>query len=237
MAFMKIFTLILFSGLVTTANSDILGTAFEPGSQHQRPIFNYRENSPDNKKNFQIKGTYTGLDGAELVVEQLEVKEGRIARYSVDHRQLKENGTMEVKDGKLNFSYTAGGKTKTNTEDAPANLVVGLSLVSFIEAHWSEILQGESFSFRYAVLDRQETVGFKVFKTEEGRRGDTPTTTIKMKPTSFVIAALVDPVLLTFSTKDRELLEIIGRTLPKRSGKGGWEALDPEMIFKKENSS
>ncbi len=236
MAFMKVWLVILFSTLISSVNADIVGTAYEPGSQFQKTLFTYRENIPSNPENYQIKATYLGLDGAELVVEQLAVKEGHISQYVIQHKQLKENGSLEVKDGKLSFSYTANGKTSTSVEDAPKNLVAGPSLVPFIEKNWSEIVKGETISFRYAVLDRRETVGFKVFKTEEGKRGDIPTLTIKMKPTSFVIAAIVDPVMLVFSAKDRSLLEITGRTLPKKSVNGSWENLDPEMIFKKEKS-
>lgn len=237
MAFMKMLLAILFSTVIPSVKADILGTAYEPGSQSQKTLFTYRESLPIHPANYEIKGTYLGLDGAELVVEQLAVKEGQITQYALQHKQLKENGSMEVKDGKLNFSYTANGKTSTNTEEIPNKLVAGLSLRPFIEKHWDEIIKGESVSFRYAVLDRRETVGFKVFKSEEGKRGEIPTLTIKMKPTSFIIAAIVDPVVLVFSAQDRSLLEIAGRTLPKKAVDGGWENLDPEMVFRKENRS
>lgn len=237
MAFMKMFVIILFWMVTSTLSADILATAYEPDSKVEKKLFTYRESVPSNPNNYQVKGIYTGLDGAELVEEKIAVKNGQVAEYTLLHKQLNESGSMEVKDGKLHFSYTAKGKTSTSTEEAPSNLVVGLSLVPFIEKHWAQILKGDSVAFRYAVLDRRETVGFKVFKTEEGKRGETPTLTIKMKPTSFVIAAIVDPVLMVFSSKDHQLLEIVGRTLPKKVVNGAFEDLDPKMIFKNEKVS
>ena len=54
---------------------------------------------------------------------------------------------------------------------------------------------------------------------------------MKMKPSSFIIAALVDPVLITLSKDGKDLLEIVGRVTPKRLVGGEYEPLDAEAVF------
>ena len=48
-----------------------------------------------------------------------------------------------------------------------------------------------------------------------------PAVTIKMKPSSFIIAAIVDPLNFTFLKDTRQIAELVGRTTPKQLG--GWK--------------
>ncbi|MBK7893084.1 MAG: hypothetical protein IPJ84_20180 [Bdellovibrionales bacterium] len=84
-----------------------------------------------------------------------------------------------------------------------------------MKARWDKILKGETVKARFAVMDRQETVGFEYFKVAEKDVVGRPAIVVKMKPSSFIIAALVDPLLFTFSKDDTTLLELEGRTIVK----------------------
>lgn len=52
-----------------------------------------------------------------------------------------------------------------------------------------------------------------------------------MKPTSFIIAALVDPLVFTFEKKTARLLEMKGRTLPKLRKGEKWKDLDAFITY------
>jgi hypothetical protein len=52
-----------------------------------------------------------------------------------------------------------------------------------------------------------------------------------MKPTSFVIAAIVDPLFLTFRKDGMKILQIKGRTMPKRAVDGKFKDLDVDTVY------
>lgn len=52
-----------------------------------------------------------------------------------------------------------------------------------------------------------------------------------MKPASFVIALLVNPVYFTLDRENNQLLRIVGRMIPKIKVGSTWKDLDAEAIF------
>ena len=98
-------------------------------------------------------------------------------------------------------------------------------------------MAGETISIRLPVLDRLETVGFKFFKEKDATLDGVKMTVIKMKASSFVIAALVDPVLFYFHPTEirpegHKCVQVVGRTVPKRKDGNKWKDLDAVMKFK-----
>ncbi len=171
-------------------------------------------------------------DGKEAVTEEAFYKDGKLSKYLLHQKQLGEEGALEVKDGKLLFSYTRGGKTETATEDAPADLIVGPTTVDHIHANWDKLMAGDDVDSRFAALDRRETVGFKFFKIEDKSVEGKAMVLIKMKPKSFVIAAIVKPLIFTFDKASKRLIELNGRALPKQNVNGKWKDLDGEITYK-----
>ncbi len=207
------------------------GTAYEPKTNHSKELFHFRCEDTIKDKLRTIHSYFTGLDGKELVSEEVTVTDGKLTRYLVHHKQTGEEGSLDVKDGKLLFSYTRKGSTDTNEEKAPDNLIIGPLIVGYIQSHWDEILKGDAVPVRFAVLDRKETVGFKLEKESEFERNGKKVIQVKMKPTSIFIAAIVDPIHFILSKDNKEILEIDGRTLPKREDKGSFKDLDPEILY------
>ncbi len=204
-------------------------TLFEKGSGFKKPLYNWKREEPAPGKTVV---TYTGMEGAEIIREQAVAEGEKIKSYDLDHKQLGEKGSLRTQDGKVILSYTKEGKTETETEDLTENLIVGLTTVDYLKVHWAELLKGDTVSVRYAALDRKETVGFKFFKIEEKTLEGEEVVIIKMKPSSFIIAALVDPLIFTFRKKDTRLLYLEGRTVPKQRIEGKWKDLDVEVKYR-----
>ena len=167
-----------------------------------------------------MTNTFTELAGGttaavEKTVMQTADGQWRLLSYLQEQRQLGTVGILEVDGNEAKFAFTKDGKTKTSSERVGDDLVVGPSLLGFLKARWDKILKGETVKARFAVMDRQETVGFEYFKVAEKDVAGRPAIVVKMKPSSFIIAALVDPLLFTFSKDDTTLLELEGRTIVK----------------------
>ncbi len=220
--------LFVSTALSTAARAEgFKSSIYEQGSNKTKLLFTGERVEKGN----QATVTTQSPDGKVAVIEEATVQEGdpsKIVRFQIHQKQTGEEGTLEVKDGKLHFSYTKNGKTDTDTEDYKENTIVGPTTLPYLKKHWDKILAGDDVDVRYASLDRKETVGFKFFKIGETDKA----IIVKMKPTSIVIAAIVDPLIFTFYKDGSKLYELKGRAVPKRNVDGKWKDLDADIVFK-----
>ncbi len=208
------------------------GTVFEKDTGHKNALFQFKRMEEGTPASLLVKLRYLTAATNELAAaEDVVLENGKVKKYDIIIKQNGDSGSMEVRDGKIFFSYTHDGKTKTDDEKVPENFIVTATLTDFLAQHSAELLKGDTIDARLGVADRCETVGFKYFKTEEGKRDGKDTVTIKMKPVSFIIAAIVDPLYLTFTKSDFKVIEINGRTIPKRKDGDKWKDLDADTVF------
>jgi hypothetical protein len=208
-------------------------TLYEQGSQRAKTL--YTMTSAETMAGgalASVRRVYTAVDGKEAALEEATFEAGRLKTFRLDLTQAGEQGRMEVSGGKLVFSYTAHGKTETASEDAAADLTVPATVVPFLHARWDELAAGKKVTARLAALERRETVGFQWTVEEQTTVEGRPAMVVVMKPSSFIIAALVKPIRMTFDKESRRLLEYWGRTPPKRQVDGKWEPLDIDAVFR-----
>lgn len=194
-------------------------------------LFNYEQFRDEQGNKISLRNVFTGADGKEAVIEKAQLTDRKVSAYELDQKQLGAQGKIEVRDGRVFFSYTEGGKTKTGDEKLKDNFVVGPSLVTYAQDHWTQIKSGEAIDIRLAVLDRRETVGFTLKKISDTTFEGQKAIAVRMKPTSFVIAALVSPLQFTFAEDGSRLLEIRGRAVPKRMVDGKFKDLDARTLY------
>ncbi len=206
-----------------------LGSIYEEGSNKQKLIYRVKRDEVLNSDLSKI--VFSDLLGKEVVSEELILEHSKISKYLVHHKQLGEERSMEVKEGKIYFQVTREGQVSKDDEKLTDNLVVGPTIVDYLKKNWSLLLSGKEVEVRYAALERKETVGFKFFVDEEKKVDGKSIIVVKMKPTSFIIAALVKPLLFTFEKDTGKLLELKGRTLPKQNVNGSWKDLDAEVVY------
>jgi len=215
----------------TASAIPLSGTVYEKDTNRKNALYWWQRIEEGDASALKIKLVYTGLDNQEAVIENVLLENGKIKKYSIEHKQTNESGWLEVRDNKIFFEYTKEGKTKTSDEKLTENLVVTATVADFLAQNTETLMRGDTVSARLGVLDRRETVGFKFFKTGEGTLVGRETVTIKMKPTSFIIAAIVDPLLFTFDKNGMKILEISGRTMPKQLISGKWKDLDANTVY------
>lgn len=208
---------------------------FDENSQKQTLLFDFQREMEATEKTLSVTTQFHDPSGALAASEHAEIekeKPDRVLSYTQEQKQLGAVGSVEVKDGKVYFKYTRDGKTKESSEKAQDNLVVTPTVLAYLQNRWDKIAGGETIKVRLAVLDRLETVGFEYFKEKEVDLDGEKAIVVKMKPSSFIIAALVDPLHFYFSKDGKHLLEIHGRTLLKRNVSGKWKDLDAVTVYK-----
>lgn len=178
-----------------------------------------------------LRAVFQDMQGNVVIEQNVLVEGSKLIRDEISQKQLGQTGLIEVKDGMVHFSKTVDGKTTVEKEKLESTLVTAANFQRYIRENWSEIASGKTVSFRYGVWDRQETVGFKFFKVKDDKIGETPVVVVKMKPTSFIIAALVDPLEMKFTADGSKLLEMKGRVAPKRKVGDSFKDLDADVVY------
>ena len=226
---LKVF--ILGTLLSQYALADYSAQIYEMGSAKQKKIYNFQVTQAEKEGLTEQTSTFKDEGGQEMVVEKAILKGAEFVRMELDHKQIGQKATVEIKDGRIYFTKTLDGKTKKDDEKLGKNFVISSNLQRFVKENWADLSSGKKVSFRYGSWERLETVGFELKKTGEEKIGEEPAVVLKMEPSSFIIAALVKPLTFKFSADGSRLLEMKGRVAPKLKAGNDWKDLDAEISY------
>jgi hypothetical protein len=204
---------------------------FEQGSGKSKKLYTMVTSSTMESTKETIQTQYKDLQGNVAIDQTVILDGGKLVRDELKQNQTNQIGLIEVKDGKVFFSITKEGKTSTKDEKLKDSLVVAATFQAHVQENWDKIAAGDDIEFRYGVWHRQETVGFEIFKTGEDKLGTEEVLVLKMKPSSFIIAALVKPIIMKFSKSTKRLLELNGRVAPMQKKGDKFTDLDAEVIY------
>lgn len=220
---------ILFS--YASVNDAVQADLFDLESKNK--LFTYEAHRTYSGDASIYESTYRDVANGEVVAsEKAELRNGDLVRYSVERKSTNETGVIEVREGKVLFIYNDNGKKSEGKESlkepTKEATIVSANLIPFAENKMADLLAKKDVDFRYAVWYRKETVGFRLsYEREEGSK-----VVIKMNPTNFLYKSLVKPLYLTFDKTNKKLLEIRGRTLPKKKEGSAWRDIDVLSVYK-----
>jgi len=225
--------LVLAACLATSAAAEEFTATFYPQGKREPVLFTQTQTETRSGDTVTgIRRVYFAPDGKEVAVEEVAFEGGKVKTFRFEQKQVNEQGSLEVKDGQVHFSYTADGKTKTDSEALTPDFVVSPLLIAYLRTGWPALLEGKTLKARLAVLDRRETVGFQFTKVGETALNGRAVVLVQMKPSSFIIAALVKSIRLTLDKETARLAEYSGRVVPKQQVNGKWETLDADVVYK-----
>jgi hypothetical protein len=181
---------------------------------------------------------YLDLKGQVLVEEETRSENDNLIAYRYRQNQVEEHGSIEVRDGKVYYNFTSQGKVEADSHDIESMMIVPDSVPSLLQSNWRKIMAKETVRTRFLLVERQESIGFKFFLDKEVEWRGRPAIQVKMKPSSIIIAALVDPIIITVDkAPPHKLLEMQGR-LPLRYAKknppksrNDWRAIDARLVM------
>ncbi len=216
----------------------LAGSIHEIGRTNTLYRFERKVESRDGRT--EVTRDYTDPKGELVARETATYKSGGLESFKLDERQIFQESSVRVReDGKkkvLEFSRVTntrkGGKPEVSTEPFAENTITSDMVAPFIQHRWKELTNGVAIKVRFAATQRGETYGFTLSRESEGfyqgRRG----VTIRMQPTNWVIAALVDPLFFVHERAEpHHVLEYRGRTAPKLNVGGRWKDLDGVTVF------
>lgn len=175
--------------------------------------------------------SYKDVDGKEVVREEGLIKGAQVLRYEITQGQTQEKGRFYIEGDVIHFEYEGKGKKKQAEEKIKGTILATANFNAFVVENWDRLAEGKKLDVRFAVWDRLETVGFTLQKMKDLDSRGGKWMELRMKPTSFVIAALVDPIYLWYSHGDKKLMVMEGRVAPKQLKDGKWKDLDARVVY------
>ena len=210
------------------------GYALDTNVDHlpETPLYIFKKSAEVKGEGQELHSSYEDPKGKLLVSEVVETgAKASVRSYKFSQKQIGAEAEITVKDGLAKFSYTLGGKTKTSEEKVGEDFIIGPTIVSFLQLHWAEISDGKTVKARFAVPDRLESVGFSYFKEKEETILGKKVWVVKMKPSSFVIAAIVDPLRFYMTPDGQHVVIMRGRTQVKKEVDGKFKDLDTLTVY------
>lgn len=216
----------------------LTGTIYEANSDKKLVLYKFKRTVTRSGNTVKAVREYSYPDGKPAALEQVVYEGDNLVSYQLDELQINARGTATLQrdpkgEGKISFEYTTdNGKKTVNTESLRPDTLVNDMIAPFLAAHWNELMEGKVVKCRYIAAARAETVGFKFVKQAESTRDGKPVVVIKMSASSFIIAALVDPLFFTMEKEgEHHVLQYDGRTTPKLKDGDKWKDLDAVTVF------
>jgi hypothetical protein len=180
---------------------------------------------------------FVSPDGTVAARERITYEGDKFVGLELEDVQIGGHGSAKVsrENGKdiIAFEYTTkNGKSKTGSEKFTPETIVNDMVNPFLVTHWKQLMNGEAVKCRYMALTRAETVGFEFTKVGERNEKGMPVVIVKMAASSFIIAALVNPLVFTIEKNgDHRVLNYDGITTPKFKDGEKFKDLEALTVF------
>jgi hypothetical protein len=231
--------LLAFTTLVAAA-SDYFEPKLLTGSIYDKPegqlLFTFRRTATQTGDIVRVLREFHDRDRSLAAQERVLYERGRLVRFELDELQIGASGHARIETTgagqRVVFEYKTAGNLKRNTESVREAVLISDMLPAFVVSHWEDLNRGAAVKLRYLVVPRLETIGFKLSRESTGEFQGKKVVRIKMEPTSWLIAQILDPLLFTVELDPpHRILQYRGRTTPKMRVGESWRDLDALTVF------
>lgn len=230
---------LLFSLSVFAASYSVEGKIFK--GKATEPLFTQTIQVQD-QANGQTLSTSEIFDAKKNVVmrERALMLGDRILSQSIEQLQIGEAYELEREEDKITFRTfsLADGKRKeisSRQEKAGPLFVTGPSMKVWIRNHWDELMEGKEITLDFGVFEVERSLSFTFQKQRELELDGKPTISVKMRPASFFLTMLVEPIFLQFDLATKQLVHFKGRTPLKEKVNNTWKNFDAEIEYRIKN--
>ena len=188
----------------------------------------------DGKKEY--KTVVTDPLGKEQYNEVIIAKGSMPLKQMAEMGQTKRHLEIEVKEGRVYLRTRSNSpsndeKPRENNESLPKHLISGALAEQFAVENWNALMAGETVYAQMAIMEVREILNFKFWKREVMKFKGREVMVVMLKPSSFFVSLIVDPIALYIDTKEKKMIHYIGRTPMWKTVDGSLKALDAEIVF------
>ncbi len=234
-----LFSFLLVSGTALANSTVINGKIYLHDTPRGKPAYLFKKTVEENDGQKNVHAQFLSLSGEVLVDESCHYAGDKLLRYTYDQKQMKEGGEINIHDGKVFYEFIKGGDIEKDEEEQPKDMMLADLMQPFIHSHWHELVdEEETIHTNYLVLEKQDSYGFKFFADGEAKCGGDDCVRIVMKPSSFLVAAFVDPIKILVEKKEpHRMREIDGRLpirapeVPKPEKRSDYAAIEAVLVL------
>lgn len=184
----------------------------------------------------EYKTVVTDSSGREQYNEVIIAKGSMPLKQTAEMGQTKRHLEIEVKEGRVYLRTRSNSpendeKPRTNEEPLPNNFISGALAEQFAIENWNALMAGETVYAKMAIMEVREILNFKFWKREVMKFNGREVMVVMLKPSSFFVSLIVDPIALYIDTKEKKMIHYIGRTPMWKTVDGSLKALDAEIVF------
>jgi len=217
----------------------LTGTIWSKSPEPRKLLFTFRRTAVRNGSTVRVLREYHRPDGALAARERVVYENGGLVSCQLEELQSGGGGSAAIGrdprnpgERQIAFEFTQDNARTTGVERLQPDTLINDMVGPYLRAHWDALKDGATLKCRFAVIPRAETVGFEFTRQSDTTRDGIPAVVVRMEPTSWIIARLVDPLFFTVEKGGRHrVLQYVGRTTPKARTGSGWEDLDALTVF------
>jgi hypothetical protein len=218
----------------------LTGAIYERGTDRQKLLFRFKRMVTRSGLTRRVVRDYTYPDGKAAAEEEVVYEGTNLVSFVLREFQSGAVGSAKIRrsttsgEGSVQLDYikSPGSTTKSHTETLRESTLIADMVAPFLVDHWEALMRGEKVKCRFIAVERAETVGFTFVKEGGSDAKNAEVVSIKMEPTSRIIAAIVDPLYFRIEkAPPHRVLQYSGRTTPKINIRGKWEDLDAVTVF------
>ena len=159
-------------------------------------------------------------DGSVAAVEEVELVDGRWARYRLRRANLGQDLRAERRGDRVTITDASRPGQGPVRLTARGMLLAGPELVAFLQARLPELRAGRALEFQYLLADRGTAIGFVARGRTRGQD-----TEVALEASSALVRPFVPTTSFSF-TVEGGLRQVIGRMLPVLGDAKSQKALD-----------
>jgi hypothetical protein len=221
----------------------LTATIYQRDGASNQPLFKFKRTATRSGSTLRVVSEYSYPNGKVAAREQVVYQNNLLSTYHLYELQTGAEGRATIERGsssgdrdRIVFQY-ASDASKLEVSAVRSEALVSDTLVNdtvgpFLAAHWDKLARGEKVHCRYIVVTHRETIGFTFRKESDTRSNGIEAVVLKMEPSSFALAALIEPLHFVIEkAPPHRVLQYIGRTIPKIGEPGHWRDLDALTVF------
>jgi hypothetical protein len=213
---------------------EFVGRIYHIGKMSEAPIYSQKVESktlPDGTT--EVTSVFTAPDGHTLMKEKAIINGTTFISQEIENVSENKIYSAELKDQKITFqtfSLENGEKKQvsSHSEKIRGNFMTGAIAENFLRENWNDLMNDKRITIRFAVFEREETIGFSLRKKSETDVDGKPAVVIQMRPTSLFVSMAVAPMEISVDKNSKTIIHFKGRT-PLKLDKD--KALEADIVF------
>jgi len=175
----------------------------------------------------------TDQKGQVVMTEVATMKNDYVVYQYVEYPLQSESFELSVVGDKATYNVYAlvnGAKGKpkdSRTFKMDDNFIIGPMTEPYLQKKWATLMEGKTIEVEFGAFELQKAVSFEFKKLKETDK----TIEVVMKPSNFIIAKVVGPILMEMDKERKRVIRFVGRTTLREQVKGQWKPLEAEILY------